>query len=222
MTETQTKILILVGATILLIYILSTFKSNKPKEYKNESFASTDSKDNESIVSSVSSNSSALGDSNLDKMLSRETDMSGNKKVSYAEGNRDQTGGELADFWADASNLTAPSGEFAPMEENNGFAQVPASKKTKKDEDISEIWNSDNLSPKDKTNKFFDVPEPIVAKSSKLINTTRHVGVNTTGSSKRNASYDIRGNGIPNPKMKVGPWLNSSIDPDTMIPVWTQ
>ena len=44
-------------------------------------------------------------------------------------------------------------------------------------------------------------------------------GVDTVGQSLKNPSYDIRGN-IPNPKIVVSPFLNSSYDPDTNIKPW--
>lgn len=51
-------------------------------------------------------------------------------------------------------------------------------------------------------------------KDNKLINTDRYViGVNTVGQSLKNASYDIRTT-IPNPKMSVSPWNNSTYEPD--------
>lgn len=42
-----------------------------------------------------------------------------------------------------------------------------------------------------------------------------HMGVNTIGSTKKNATHDIRAEPI-NPKVNVSPWLNSSFEPDTM------
>lgn len=44
-------------------------------------------------------------------------------------------------------------------------------------------------------------------------------GVDTVGQSLKNPSYDLRGN-IPNPKIIVSPFLNSSYDPDTNIKSW--
>lgn len=44
-------------------------------------------------------------------------------------------------------------------------------------------------------------------------------GVDTIGQTLKNPSYDIRGN-IPNPKIVVSPFLNSSYDPDTNIKSW--
>jgi len=39
------------------------------------------------------------------------------------------------------------------------------------------------------------------------------VGNDTVGSSKKNATYDLRGN-VPCPKFAVSPWNNSTIEPD--------
>lgn len=44
-------------------------------------------------------------------------------------------------------------------------------------------------------------------------------GVDTIGQSLKNASRDLRGN-IPNPKIVVSPFLNSSYEPDTNIKSW--
>lgn len=40
-----------------------------------------------------------------------------------------------------------------------------------------------------------------------------HMGVNSISGSKKNASHDLR-QSIPNPKIAVSPWLNSSIEPE--------
>jgi hypothetical protein len=54
-------------------------------------------------------------------------------------------------------------------------------------------------------------------KDGKLINTDRYIiGINTVGQSLKNASYDIRTN-IPNPKISVSPWNNSTYEPDNNI-----
>ena len=41
-----------------------------------------------------------------------------------------------------------------------------------------------------------------------------HVGVNTVGQSLRNANYQLRSE-PPNPQVKVSPWMQSTIEPDT-------
>ena len=49
--------------------------------------------------------------------------------------------------------------------------------------------------------------------SQNFLTATQWIGVNTQGSSLRNANYDIRSNPII-PKEDVGPWMQSTIDPD--------
>jgi|SRR5579872_2267574 len=62
---------------------------------------------------------------------------------------------------------------------------------------------------------WFDV-EPILNKDTPhLINVVKPIGVNTIGSSL-GRDYDIRGD-LPNPKIWISPWLNSTIEPDTNI-----
>jgi hypothetical protein len=53
-----------------------------------------------------------------------------------------------------------------------------------------------------------------------LINANRYViGVNTVGSSHKNSTHDLRGE-VPNPKYGVGPWNNSTYEPDLNIKPW--
>jgi len=52
--------------------------------------------------------------------------------------------------------------------------------------------------------------------SNLLLNGSNKMGENTIGSTRKNASYDIRGT-IPCPKFSVSPWLNSTYEPDTNI-----
>lgn len=49
-----------------------------------------------------------------------------------------------------------------------------------------------------------------------FLTATQWIGVNTQGSSLRNANYDIRANPLI-PKDDVGPWLQSTIDPDVYM-----
>ncbi len=48
---------------------------------------------------------------------------------------------------------------------------------------------------------------------------TSKIGFNTQGNTLKNASTDLRGN-IPNPKIQVGPFNNSSYEPDNNMKSW--
>ena len=86
-------------------------------------------------------------------------------------------------------------------------------------EDIADLFNVDKMLPKEKRADWFDTDPLMDAqqfKGSNLIQPKDQLGVNTIGSSKKNATHDIRGD-IINPKIRVSPWGNSSIDEDTNI-----
>lgn len=52
--------------------------------------------------------------------------------------------------------------------------------------------------------------------SNLLLNGSIKLGEDTIGSTKKNASYDLRGT-LPCPKFIVSPWCNSTYEPDTNI-----
>ena len=86
-------------------------------------------------------------------------------------------------------------------------------------EDLETQWDSRDFLPVQTEDDWFDVaPLESVKKirGTHLINPKVHIGVNTVGSSLRNASLDLRGN-PPNPKINVSPWNNSTIEPDTNL-----
>lgn len=83
-----------------------------------------------------------------------------------------------------------------------------------------QLMNSENYLPQETSNDWFNVlEEPTSIKNRHLITASKLIGVNTIGTSKKNASRDLRGN-IPAPKIQVSPWNNSSIDPDMNIRSW--
>ena len=47
-----------------------------------------------------------------------------------------------------------------------------------------------------------------------LLTAGHHIGINTVGQTLRNANLQLRSE-PPNPQMKVSPWLQSTIEPDT-------
>ena len=141
------------------------------------------------------------------------------KRSNYANGRGNNNMAELDSFFAENNDLITSSyganDGFAPADFGPESANYQAGKKKEMTED--EIFNVDEYLPQEKTDDWFEVmPEPISVKNRNLINVTRAIGVNTIGSSLKNPSYDIRGN-IPNPKMVVSPWNQSSIEPDLNI-----
>ena len=102
--------------------------------------------------------------------------------------------------------------QFVPNDQGNGnYAQYTP---TKEEYTVKDLMNSEKLLPQEVNQNFFDVVEdPITVKNRHLINITSPIGINSIGSSMKNACLDIRGN-IPAPKYSISPFLNGTIEPD--------
>jgi hypothetical protein len=59
----------------------------------------------------------------------------------------------------------------------------------------------------------FDMWAPKNLQAQNFLTATQWIGVNTQGSSLKNANYDLRADPII-PKADVGPWMASSVDPN--------
>ena len=80
------------------------------------------------------------------------------------------------------------------------------------------VLTSSDLLPNTKEKNEFNefMVEADFNDSNLLLNGSNKIGENTIGSTRKNASYDIRGT-VPCPKFSVSPWLNSTYEPDTNI-----
>ena len=79
-----------------------------------------------------------------------------------------------------------------------------------------DVLSPEELLPKDVESVWAQsVPSGQGSLSDKyFLNAGFHVGVNTVGQSLRNANRQLRSE-PPNPQVKVSPWLQSTIEPDT-------
>jgi len=85
-------------------------------------------------------------------------------------------------------------------------------------EDVEDQFDVNKMLPQEEED-WFDITPLMTTKKIKgthLIHPKVHMGVNTVASSLRNGTHDIRGD-IVNPKINTGPWLQSTIEPDTNI-----
>lgn len=79
------------------------------------------------------------------------------------------------------------------------------------------IQNPSDLLPKDANNEWSKL-NPTGSTNLNEVNLLKagyHSGVDTIGSTLRNANLQVRSE-PPNPTSKVSPWLNSTIEPDMM------
>lgn len=162
------------------------------------------------------------------KFNSRNKAKRGYKKSSYSGARRGSLGPSEWDAYFDHNNniignaQTGDNDKFLPMDESNGeFAVFKSggratcgSNQNCQPEDLFDV---DKYLPQEVNDDWFEVqPEPISVKNRHLINITKPIGINTIGSSMRNASYDIRGTPAC-PKFIVSPWNNSNIDGDVNL-----
>ena len=83
---------------------------------------------------------------------------------------------------------------------------------------VKEPLKPEDLLPQDKNSVWAQVnPEGTGSLAFKnFLEAGYHIGIDTIGSSKRNANHQLRPD-IPNPKLEVGPWQNTVIDQDYNI-----
>lgn len=74
-----------------------------------------------------------------------------------------------------------------------------------------------DLLPKPATPQAMDFGEfaPKALQGQNFLEVSKQIGVDTQGSSMRNANYQLRSD-PPNPRSNVGPWLNSTIEADLL------
>jgi hypothetical protein len=150
------------------------------------------------------------------------------KRSSYNEGVRGNLGpSDWQSFYDHNNNIigasqSAENDKFLPNDESGtGFAVFRTTKQDtcggNQDCSPEDLYDVQKYLPQEVNDDWFElVPEAISVKNRHLINITKPIGVNTIGSSKKNASYDLRG--APScPKYVVSPFLNSSIEPDNNL-----
>ena len=111
-------------------------------------------------------------------------------------------------FSGDLDNLDGP----AQVNNDQMVSTVPLTGGTNKD-----ILNPNDLLPKDVNNSWASGLQPDnELKNVNLLTAGHHVGINTVGSSLRNANLQLRSE-PPNPRVEnLCPWNNSTIDADNM------
>lgn len=198
-----TKTLILVVVIVLILYFIN---------FRSKPYCKTC---HNNIEESFSSNEIPNEDEKLDKTY---------KHSSYSEGQRGGPPTSDLDL-AFEDNLAvdfSANDTFQPLDEGgcgeiNACGEMAAVDHTDEKIIVDDLFNADNYLPQISHKDWFDVPpSPVDVKNRHLINVTRPIGVDSVASSKKNASYDIRGN-PPCPKFVVSPWMQSSIDPDVNI-----
>lgn len=162
------------------------------------------------------------------KFDSRNKARNGYKKISYKDGTRGHRGVSGFDAWFDQQNNIVGGSQlgyndqFGPRDETNAmFASFKsdgnATCGSNQNCEPEDLFDVDKVLPQEVHSDWFETPtHPVSVKNRHLVNVVKPIGVNTIGTSKKNASYDIR-RAPACPKKVLSPWLQSSIDPDINI-----
>lgn len=162
------------------------------------------------------------------KFNSRNKSKRGFKRSSYSGGMRGDLGPSDWEAYFDHNNnvvgnsQTGENDNFMPIDESSGGLAVfksngRATCGSNQNCEPEDLFDVDKYLPQEVNDDWFEVqPEPISVKNRHLINITKPIGINTIGTSLKNASWDIRGTPA-GPKFAVSPWLNSSIEVDTNL-----
>lgn len=102
---------------------------------------------------------------------------------------------------------------------SEGFSNLDDVQKT--DKDITTKLSGDarvatGLLPKPQVgDEEFSQYAPKAGKGQNFLDATKFVGIDTVGSTLKNANYDLR-SAVVIPKKNISPWQNSTIEPDLL------
>lgn len=110
------------------------------------------------------------------------------------------------------SSVPGPSN---PLGQNEKFAAVKGVKTNMYGAQASKLDDPSMLLPNDTNSQWASVnPQGGgMLKGVNLLQAGSLIGINTVGSTMRNANLQVRSE-PPNPQGNVGPWMNSTIEPD--------
>lgn len=113
------------------------------------------------------------------------------------------------------SGLPSAAESYVPFDEMP-FDTVPPANATSAP--VTSLTNvASDLLPKPTSAQAMDFGEfaPKSLQGQNFLEVSKQIGLDTQGSSMRNANYQLRAD-PPNPRVSVGPWMNSTIEADLL------
>jgi len=227
MIDNNLILLIAIGIVVFLIMNLNTSKSEK-KHYRSPKSYNDDFTESEEMRYHEGFNQAPAPVANAIQTAVQTALTSGQPVLTPTPG---PVSAKLSDLYS--SNLKgspSPAG-FSSNTTNVGYAadygQGYNLGINSKDPALSKFLSqappqktpliSDDLLPK-KSENWFETPSvgTRIDDANLLADAIFKTGVDTIGSTRKNPSYDMRGN-IANPKFPVSPWNNSSYEPDNNL-----
>jgi hypothetical protein len=187
------QILAIVGVSILLLYLVKTYYYDDSSEVvygdHEEGFYDYDSTSPVGDYSEPSESNQVVMDESANQVVDavpQPGEVLGENEQPKAVG--------------DANEVSNVGGHYLP---NQCFPK--------------DVLSSSDLLPQDADSKYAQI-NPAGQGSitgSNFLTAGFHVGINTVGTSLRNANYQLRSE-PPNPQVKVSPWNQTTIDPDVL------
>lgn len=121
---------------------------------------------------------------------------------------------------APAGQAPESVGSVAPVsttdgEQFLGVKGMSSGAKPDKSCNNQQMMDPKELLPKDGNNEWSSIAPSKDLKNVHMLNAGHHIGINSVGSSLRNANLQIRSEPVI-PQSNVGPWNNTTIEPDNM------
>tara|TARA_B100000674_G_C37897560_1_gene942097 strand:- start:571 stop:1314 length:744 start_codon:yes stop_codon:yes gene_type:complete len=229
------KIALIVGAAIAMYFLINRYNSTQNTGY--ESFEGAED-EQESFtnyqVRSPPSNES-LPNSNNEYQGGYEGGADGHYTTKRSQAALNNNNPNVAQVPADNQTLMQPEGQLScneprasePMGGNEVFRSLsnfePGSgpvglggNQLPKDCYPKDQLTPSELLPQDANSKWAQVNPSGQGdlQDQNFLNAGHHVGINTVGQTLRNANMQLRSE-PPNPQVKVSPWGQSTIEPDT-------
>lgn len=211
-----TSITLICIAALIFLYLVSR---NGNRSIHNSGSLNGDGYDDLDSYDGSSYDETEVSSAETDKMTGKNSARGGSYRYSsYDRGTRGGSSEGSLDAYFEPVGPTSgsnngysamDSGEQSGPSANSGYASYSGSGQTSEDD----MFNAEELLPGSSSNSYFDTYDNVKVGNSQLINVYRPIGTNTVMGTNRNPTWDLRGE-MANPKRNVGPWNNSTMQPN--------
>lgn len=120
-----------------------------------------------------------------------------------------------SDVAAPVDSVAKPIATTDPEQQFLAVSGLDSGKKPTNTCNNQPVMNPKELLPTDSNNEWSNIMPNNDLKNVGMLNAGHHVGINTVGSSLRNANLQVRSEPVI-PQTNVGPWHNTTIEADNM------
>ena len=149
------------------------------------------------------------------KYNGQKLNVSDGMKSSFANSGVVGAGADVDGKSNDLSVSAKPVATTDPTQQFLSVNGIESGKKPTNSCNNQPVMDPKELLPTDNNNEWSNIMPNNDLKNVGMLNAGHHVGINTVGSSLRNANLQVRSEPVI-PQTNVGPWHNTTIESDTM------